>query len=184
MDRTENTIMWDCLEDIFYRKAEHAQNVKKFITLYYAYNGKEVEYNFSHDNWTLVMCWKQFFGVLKDDFPIFGKHSRHPMRFIQYLWMKYKICRPLLLLTYLTMYVENTILKRRTASGERHTSGILLDYYVCYSFKLNWMMKVLTRLVEKEPEWKTWDKVFEIYHGNNSGDNYRVLIAFRNKVTR
>ena len=185
MNRSNNDIMWDCLVDIFNEKISHKTfwSIQRFMSSYNKNNGEEVEFNFSHDNWFAVLCWLHFFGYTKKGFPSFGHHTKHPVKFIMFLWMKYPLAYPLRLLTMLEMIVGNTLFARRKESGELHTSGILLDYYLCYTYKMNLMKKILT-FIAKRMGYGSWYKIFNTYHGNPADYNFKVLEAYKRSMIK
>ena len=178
MNRSNNDIMWDCLVDIFDGKQNATSRVDRFIMSYVLNDGKEVEENFSHDNWLAVLCWLHKFDDVKFMFPTFGHHTLHPMNFIKFLWMKYPLAYPLRIVTMFEMLLGSTILARKTESGKLHTSGILLDYYLCKSYDMKFMMKVLTFIVKRR-SWHSWLAVFHTYHGDPRDYNYKVFEAFQ-----
>ena len=178
MSRTENHIIWDCIVSIFKNDPTIAtRQVVDFVIDYYRNDGEEINNNFSHDNWTAVLCWyHKFLPKRKTDFPLFGDHSKHPMRFIRYSWMKYPILFPLRLISLLEMFIQYGIIRRKTNSGNYHTSELLLDFYIHNSYNNKIEMFVLTKLMKTM--FNSWAEVFRAYHGNPDHDNYRVYTAF------
>ena len=180
MNRSNNDIMWDCLVDIFDDKAtpETLFKINSFLNSYKLHNGEEIEFNFSHDNWFAVACWlHKFYPDSKKFIPTFGHHTKHPVKFIMFLWMKSNWFYPLRLLTMLEMIIGNTVFARRKKSGELHTSGILLDYYLCHTYDMTIMMKILT-FIAKRMGYGSWYKIFNTYHGNPTDYNFKVLKAY------
>ena len=177
--------MWDCLVDIFdgEEKEETLITVDKFIRSYYKYDGEEIEYNFSHDNWFAVLCWLHYFSHSKHTVPTIGHHTKHPAKFVMFLWMKYPLAYPLRLLTMIEMIIGNTLFARRTDEGELHTSGILLDYYLCHTYKMKLMKRILT-FIAKHMGYGSWYKIFNTYHGDPADYNFKVLEAFKRSRVR
>lgn len=182
MNRTENYIMWDCLIDIFKGEAtkETELKVALFIQDYYLNEGREVNNNFSIDNWQIVLCWTYLFRPEKKKLvPLFGHHTKHPMKFIEMAWMKYWWLAPLKVLTVIDMAVRHLIIRRKTAQERYHTSGLLLDYYVFYSYDCKVMMWLLTKMMKTM--FSNWGEVFFAYHGNPKHYNHKVYLAFKNR---
>lgn len=180
MNRTNNDIMFDNFEAILLNKPSEEvvrENVS-FVLSYYKHKGEEVEYNFSHDNWFLVCCFCYFFRLsLLESVPSIGHHTKHPLRFIKFLWMKYKFLYPLRIISILDMIIRHGIIRRKTSSGDYHTSGLLLDYYIAYSYGAKIQMKILTKLMLTM--FSDWDEVFFTYHGNPDHYGHKVLLAYR-----
>ena len=190
MNKSNNDIMWDCLEGIFDNRWNvHTElKVLKYLKSYRVHKGKEVEYNFSNDNMQVVLCWVyKFLPEYRYRVPLIGHHSLHPVRFFRFLFMKYPalftLLLPVKLFVILEMIASATIFTRKTGEGELHTSGILLDYYLCYAYGMTWTLKVLTWIVEKR-SWLSWPKVFFTYHGDASHYNYKVYVAFMRMIDR
>ena len=182
MNRSENNIMWDTICDIFSNSPTDRtkSEVMKRLDSYKVNKGKEVEYNFSHDNMGLKLCWLHRFDKKnKKLVPSFGNHVIHPIRFITFLHMKYPIFFFLQIITFLDMIVRHGIIRSKTKAGNYHTSGLLLDYYHAYSYKNRITMYVLTKLMKTM--FKNWEEVFTKYHGNPEHYNYKVLRAFRTR---
>lgn len=184
MNRTNNDIMWDCFVDILdgYPCSETIQEVYDFVRSYYDHNGKEVEFNFSHDNWFLVTCWLHVFQRTFKEVrvPSVGHHTKHPMRFIKFLWMKYRFAYPLRAISILDMIIRHGIIRRKTSSGNYHTSGLLLDFYIAYSYNAKIQMFILTKLMKTM--FSSWEEVFTIYHGNPEDYGHKVLLAYRQSL--
>lgn len=178
MNKSENRIMWTTIVDIITNKerALTSKDVYRRIESYNKYNGEEVEYNFSHDNWGLILCWLHFFKKDKSVFPSLGRHTIHPIRFINFLWMKYDWLYILRCITILDMIVRHGLIRRKTGSGQHHTSGLLLDYYHAMSYKQNIRMYILTKLMKTM--FSGWEEVFRVYHGNPDHINYEVYQTF------
>jgi len=183
MNNTNNDLMWDCVTDILNRKStfETITHVTKFITSYQENKGEEVDFNFSHDQWTAVLCWMHFFGYNKSLFPLFGHHMLHPIRAIQFLWMRFPhflfFLHPFVILFSV---LEATIFARKTDKGDLHTSGLLLDAYVIMSYNCYLWDIILTKIVELRSSWGSWENVYRVYHGNINHYNYKVYVAFMN----
>jgi len=174
--------MWDVMVDIFSASSSDRTRNNVFARLdsYDKHNGEEVEYNFSHDNMGLMLCWlHRFDKENKKRVPSFGKHVLHPIRFLEFLHMKYPFFFFLQIITFIDMIIRHGIIRRKTNTGQYHTSGLLLDYYHAYSYRNKMTMKVLTLLMKTM--FKDWDEVFTIYHGNTEHYNYKVLRAFRSR---
>lgn len=178
MNKTNNDIMWDCFEDILNKTPSYKKRIANFIYSFYKHKGKEVEENFSYDNWALVTCWLQTFDKdTKSLIPSFGRHVWHPIRFIKFLWMKYPLLSFLQVITVLDMVVRHGIIRRKTADGHFHTSGLLLDYYIAHSYNSKLTMFILTKLMLTM--FKSWIEVFYVYHGGNENNyNYKVYEAY------
>lgn len=180
MNRSNNDIMWTCMVDIFRGSRTFYSRVKvmDFLVSYVVHEGEEIEYNFSHDNWLAVFCWMRYFDSdVSYELPVFGKHSRHPMRFIMFAWMKYPyLLFPLRLITILDIIVKHGIIRRKTENGNYHTSGLLLSYYRAYSYNQKYTMWILTKLMKTM--FKDWEEVFHKYHGDPESYNFKVLEAF------
>lgn len=178
MNRTENTIMWHCLIDIFRDYPVKALEVENFITDYYATDGFEQNNNFSIDNWQVVCCWCHLFVESKKNIPLFGNHTKHPLKFIEMAWMKHWWLKPLTAITLIDMAVRHLTVRRKLGD-EYHTSGLLLDYYVFHSYK-SWLMVPLTWMMRTM--FDSWDAVFERYHGEGSELQKELLEAWRENV--
>src|SRR6056297_3474512 len=177
LNRTSNKIMWLCFIDILKGVPDPntARYIHMFIDSYVKYDGREVEYNFSHDNWTLVLCWlHRFDPKKKHQIPLFGHHTKHPMRLVDFIWMKYPLPYPLILITIVDMLFRHLVIRRKTSEGRYHTSGLLLDYYVFYSYERSVAMWLLTLCMKTM--YRDWDEVFREYHGNPVHYNYRVYV--------
>lgn len=183
VNNTNNDIMWDCFESILLGRPKNVRvKVYSFIYSYYQHKGEEVEYNFSIDNWQVVMSWlKVFDDAWIKRVPIFGRHTKHPIKMVELLWMKYPILAPLKFYTLLDMAVRHLIIRRKTASGQHHTSGLLLDYYVFYSYESKFLMWALTKMMGTM--FSSWEAVFNVYHGNPTHYNYKVYRAFLERGT-
>lgn len=178
MNLSNNDIMWDCIVDIFNGELLHETYLKvlDFIRSYYQHGGKEVEYNFSHDNWTAICCWFHRCYGDTSAVPLYGHHTLHPLRLVRFLWMKHPLLYPLRLITILDMVARHGIIRRKTSTGEYHTSGLLLDFYVCYSYKAGIQRWILDKLMKTM--YNSWDEVFAIYHNHPDQYNYKVYTAF------
>lgn len=179
INSSNNDIMWDCMADIFSNNPNFntINELSKFRISYEKHGGEELEYNFSHDNWTTVFCWfKKFTRKIPEDLPIFGHHTKHPLRFIKFLWMKYKLAAPLRIISLLDMIIRHGLIRRQTGSGSYHTSGLLLDYYIHYSYENKVEMWILTKLMKTM--FKDWEEVFSIYHNHPNQYNYKVYQEF------
>jgi len=184
MNKSNNDIMWDCFVDIMKgeKSKETEDLVDDFINNYYENDGEEVKYNFSHDNWTLVLCWLHRFDKdKKSKFPFVGHHTLHPMRFIKFLWMKHSfIFFPLRLITLLEIIIAHKFFARKTAAGEYHTSGLLIDFYVTFSYEQKIVKKILDKLMLTM--FSSWEEVFRIYHGNPTHYNHKVYLTYLDTV--
>src|SRR6056297_1905220 len=115
MNRSSNRIMWLCFIDILNNRStwDAAYKVQDFMDSYVEHEGREVEYNFSHDNWTLVLCWLHRFAPnRKKKVPLFGHHTKHPMRLIDFIWMKYPLAYLLILITIVDMLFRHLVIRR------------------------------------------------------------------------
>ena len=176
--------MWDCMESIFDDKysTNLRVQIEDYLHDYEINNGKEINYNFSRDNFETIICFLKYFNKDKDTVPLFGRHNLHPMRFIRFLWMKYDKLSFLKVINILDIIVRHGILRRKDGNGTYHTSGLLLDYYHAYSYRNKITMKILTYFMSTMFE--SWYEVFDIYHGNPNHYNYKVLLAFRWAMSR
>lgn len=179
MNNTNNDIMWDCMVAIFRKQPMDVRTkVINFIVDYHVNEGKEVNNNFSIDNWQVVTCYCRIYvKSWMHQIPLIGHHTKHPMKFIEMAWMLYPWLFFLKPLTILDMAVRHLIIRRKTASGEYHTSGLLLDFYVFYSFEARVMMFILTLMMRTM--FKDWEEVFRIYHGNPTHYNHKVYLAYK-----
>ena len=77
---SNNDIMWDCMESIFDDKysANLRVQVEDYLHDYEINNGKEINYNFSRDNFETIICFLKYFNKDKDTVPLFGRHNLHP----------------------------------------------------------------------------------------------------------
>jgi len=178
MNKTNNDIMWDCFEDILNGSNNNKQRIAKYLLDFYRNGGNEINENFSYDNFALVACWLQVFKKeSKGLLPSFGRHVWHPIRFIKFLWMKYPILSFLQFITIIDMIIRHGVIRRKTSSGEYHTSGLLLDYYIAYSYDSKITMFILTKLMETM--FLSWTQVFYKYHGTDTKRyNYKIYEAF------
>jgi hypothetical protein len=183
VNNTNNDIMWDTLVLILqnHPTMEMIASIREYIKSYDMNEGKEVEYNFSHDNWTMVLCYlEKFHPELKPRVPLFGRHTVHPMKMNDFLWKKYPFLYPLIIITIVDMLIRHLIIRRKTASGQYHTSGLLLDYYVFYSYDRKISMWILDQCMKTM--FNNWQEVFNIYHGNPDHYNYKVYQVWMKEV--
>jgi len=185
MNRTSNEILFDCEADILNNVYSHNTEIKiiKYISDYYFHEGREVNNNFSHDNWKGVACWiktcPREIPVKQKDIPLFGRHSLRPDNFFLFLYVKYPWIGFLFFWIYLLFQVFDAIRMRKDQDNIPHTSGLILNYFVLQSFNFKLTFNLVSWLVRKNNYFKGWDKVFHRYYPTE----HRVHKAYINSIS-
>lgn len=175
MNLSNNDILFRCQYDILNGEPslETVKLVRNFIVDYYQNKGKEVNFNFSHDNWKGVIAWAKVFSPeLLKRIPIFGHHSLRPDNFFLFLYARYKYVGIFFIWIYLLFQVFDAIRMRKDARGIPHTSGLLLNFFVIGTFGFELTGRFIDYRVEKTFE-EGWDSVFKIYYVQ---DNNRYVL--------
>jgi hypothetical protein len=179
-NRTDNEIMFDCQVDLL--KDWVTDSTYKQIVTYLgdfkANSGREVNYNFSHDNLKLIAAWKANFGIDPIKTPLWGRHSWHPSNFCFFLYVYLyerglgSLGAPFWLL-YCVDRIYSALRMRRDSDGIPHTTGLLLSYFTLRAFGANMILRFITYRVNKCFD-SGWDGVFERYFDKD----HRVLEAW------
>lgn len=190
MSNSTNEIMFDCQEDLFYGEEAWMDNVAEFVTDYYETNGDErlTNQNFSHDNWTLVYLWTlKFLPEFTISLPLLEAHSRHPIRFMFYFFIRFPLLGWIFLpLIYIHILIMASIKTRIDNHGnvEIPTSEKLQGYFYLCAIKAkgglgaNLIFKLQTSLVNQSVG--GWDRVFKIYYGVK----HRVFSAYNKNISK
>jgi hypothetical protein len=193
-NRSENFILFWCQEDILNDSPDHRTEVYAFIHDWKVTKGKEINNNFSHDNWTGVYCWvEKFEPRLMKTLPLFGHHSLRPDNFIFYfkahhpylsilidLYLFTKIRVPVIHLTVsLTMIIGMLRVWRKGKQGELYidTDGKMLSFFKVQCFKLKITGFILDFIIRNHKALKTWRTIFSIYHET---DRPHIFAAYIN----
>lgn len=175
---TTNEILFDCEVEILRDTPTHDLWLKivAYIQDYRLHDGKEVNNNFSHDNWKGVCCWLERYDKdLICMVPLFGRHSLRPDNFFLFLYIKHRKIGSLFIWIYLLFQVFDAIRMRKDAQGIPHTSGLLLNYFVLQTFGFKLTFKLVNWRVESSFPYG-WTGVFTRYYTQD--DNKRVLEAY------
>jgi hypothetical protein len=161
-NRTDNEIMFLCEKDLLLNKASVGtySKVNNFIADWYANDGKEVNFNFSQ-------CWLKVFhpeqlGLV----PIWGRHTWRPDNLAMFLYFRFpRLLFPLLAIIYASRIISTLRVRKINSRGELEisTSGKIISYFVCKAWGLDLLYKILTTLVRRDRDLKSWQNVFEIY---------------------
>lgn len=181
-NNTNNDILADAQEDILNNKTDNSIKIYLFINSFKQSGGDEslAQENFSHDNWKGVAAWLAKNDPENlDEVPLLGRHSWNPVNFLTFLWMQNKVTRFLLQPLISARMVFNSIFTmKRDAQGRPHTSGRLLDYFLCKGFKLDITLAIMTWCLEKFNDLENWDNIFNIYFDSEHRYNYKVMEAY------
>ncbi len=178
---TNNDILNDCQQAILLNDASKVSSAVSVFRFHWINDkGVELNENFSHDNWKGVASFMAKFNPdLLSTIPVFGRHSRNPLNFLTFVWMKYKIARVLLQPIISLRMIFNCIFTlKRDAQGRPHTSGRLLDYFIAKTFKLDRTFALMESALVKYNDLKSFDNIFEIYFNDKNHYNYKVLEAY------
>jgi len=186
MNKTNNDILFECQLDILRDEGtpQTAYKIIKFGASYDLHNGKEVEFNFSHDNWTGVYCWLKVFDEESlRCLPLFGHHSLRPTNFFFFLYAKYPILGfPFLPIVSIAMIVSALRVWRGKGSHSHiTTSGKLLTYFKMKAFNMRITKWFVDAIIDSTPEFPDgWKTVFYIYHGKDKPEIYKALCEVEN----
>jgi hypothetical protein len=82
MNKTTNEILFDCQRNLLLSSRANPMTrtkVVNYILDYYKQNGREVNNNFSHDNWKGVACYLERYSKVDTKMvPVLGRHSWNP----------------------------------------------------------------------------------------------------------
>lgn len=175
---TNNDILADTQVDILKKSPESLGRIVEYMEEYELSGGVERKENFSHDNWKGVAAWQMLF-LNETKVPVFGRHSWNPVNFITFLWMQNKVTR-LLLQPFISLrMIFNCIFTmKRDSAGRPHTSGRLLDYFLCKGFGLDKTLAIMTWTLGKFNDLKNWNNVFDVYFDLDTRYNYKVREAY------
>ena len=177
LNSTDNAILFDCEEDLLLGTTKYSENISEYLRDYELHKGIEVNNNFSHDNWKGVACWLEVnrpYDLKR--VPIFGRHTWRPDNLALFIWIRYRRLGLLVLPLYQIFQFIDAIRMRKDREGVPHTSGLLLNYFVMRTFKMNWIFKFVNWRVGKTFK-HGWYDVFKRYFVQE--DNVRVLEAFK-----
>lgn len=183
MNRTDNEIMFRCERDLLADEENSIGEVSEFIHDYYINKGKEVNNNFSFDNWKLVACWLEKFAspphyppIMIKTVPVWGRHSWRPDNLAFFLWVRYRWMIILLPIICLSMVVSVVRVWRKNKGGQRYidTDGKIIAYFVTRAFRLERTQKLLDWIVKRDKDLKSWENIFSIYFP----PEHYVLTAF------
>lgn len=143
--------------------------VPNFAFDYHDNDGKEINNNFSHDNWTLVACWLKtfrpsFFYLV----PIWGRHSWRPDNLAFFLYIRF----PWLFFWLIpvisgAMIISMMRVWRTNHRGHRYidTDGKIISYFKCEVFGFRITRKILDWIIARDDDLKSWENIFQIYFG-------------------
>lgn len=184
MNRSDNEILFQCEADILNEKKEYHLDVYRFISDWNINKGREINNNFSHDNWTGVYCWVNMFNKnLIEDLPLFGHHALRPDNFCFYFYAKYKWIGWIFLpIISLSMIISMLRVWRKGKNGEQYidTDGKLLAFFKCKSFNFRITKWILDFIISKHKDLSGWSTIFDIYYEYN----HIVWIAFIDHMER
>lgn len=180
-----NEIMFDCQVDIAngYIDIKTAGKVLDYIDKYRRYNGDEekAQENYSSDNWESVFQWAKLFQdkAFMDLLPVSGHHSKNPFDRVYFFKMKYPllglIVTPIVYLDVLFAATKPYKLNQGTKKWERDTSGKLKAFFKMKASKMKILKKITDFFIGLSDYYKSWDNVFQIYHGTE----HRVYLALK-----
>lgn len=176
---TNNDILFDCQIDLIKGSITPSTKVTilRFILDYRFTKGKELNNNFSHDNWKGVACWlKRFEKDNLSSVPLLGRHSWRPDNLAFFLYAKNRLLGFPFIWIYLLFQIFDAIRMRKDAGGVPHTSGLLLNYFVLQTFNFNLTFKFVDWRVKKTFK-EGWLGVFERYY--TQPNNAPVLEAYK-----
>jgi len=148
---------------------EALSHAYRMLISYRMYKGDEIEYNFSHDNMTSIICLlKKYDPKMVSDFPLFGYHSVRPDNFLFYLRVKYPLLGIWLYwIPMLGMWLSAVRVMRTNKAGDEYedTDGVQLAWVKMYAVRLPLTEYVMNYLVNKYRG--GWLRTFTIYHNAN-----------------
>lgn len=178
---TENKIMQLCQYDILMGRDTHSLDVLDYIDNYKMNKGRELDYNFSFDNWALVASWIKEFEGSMSDVPLLGRHTWRPDNFIFFLWAKYPaIAAPALPFLSLSMIVSMLRVWRKDKHGNRYidTDGKLINYYRTEAFSMPVTRAILDFIISNDKDLRSWEFIHDIYFSEEAG-NIFVYQAYK-----
>jgi hypothetical protein len=176
--------MFQCEQDLLLNSPETDQYLKvaSYVSDWHLNKGKEVNNNFSFDNWKLVACWiRKFNPGAISALPLFGRHSIRSDNFFMFFYMKYPLLGIWFLwIPSLAMIISMLRVWRTNKEGNRYidTDGKIISYFIVRSFNMRLTKFILDLIVNNSSSLLSWGNIFTIYFPK---DHY-VLKAFDNRV--
>ena len=134
---------------------------------------KTQEHPLSHDNATAIVCLSKQFGLhyhkrltMRD-----WKRRLHPRDICFYLYAKYPILKPLLIVTIISMIVA--VYHKKQSNGVLDTDGKLLAWLRFTTFDWSLTNRLCSYILKKRHN-LDWADIFYIYFQNYSKDHPNI----------
>lgn len=159
MNKSENEILFRVLRYILLEGTDREVNaaftltrVRQRLASYWANKGKEVDFNFSHDNMTAIAVFLRLRNLDFDEFPVFGHHSLRPDNFFFYLRCKHPMTGSLFwFIPMIAMWISAVRVERTRPNGQKYidTDGVQLAFMKLKAVKAPITKFVMDYLVKK-----------------------------------